>query len=154
MRVIDVLSNLKNFECWDFKHYPLSKDEAEVIIQVLEATCTGGATMRTIEECIKELKERRDWGSVDEVNAVFDEILEIYKAERPKGKWIPVSERLPEESGYYIANVYIEDCYFSEVCVRWFAHPDDYFIKAGEWRECADGEVVTAWMPLPEPYKA
>ena len=42
MRAIDVLANLKNFDCWDFKHYPLTKDEAEVIIQILEATCTGG----------------------------------------------------------------------------------------------------------------
>lgn len=76
------------------------------------------------------------------------------QVERPKGKWIPVSERLPEESGYYLVNVFIEDCYFSEVCVRWFAHPDDYSITAGEWRECADDELVTAWMPLPKPYKA
>lgn len=68
--------------------------------------------------------------------------------------WIPVSERLPKESGYYLVNVYIEDCCFSEVSICWFAHSDDYSITAGEWRECADDELVTAWMPLPEPYKA
>lgn len=36
MRAIDVLTNLKNYDCWDFKKYPLSKEEAEVIIKALE----------------------------------------------------------------------------------------------------------------------
>jgi hypothetical protein len=59
------------------------------------------------------------------------------------GKWIPVSERLPEHGGYYIVTEMIsEESWFVGVvlyrgtCERWFT---DY--------------EVTAWMPLPEPYK-
>lgn len=36
MKEIELLTNLKNYDCWDFKKYPLSKEEAEVIIKVLE----------------------------------------------------------------------------------------------------------------------
>ena len=36
MRAIDVLTNLKNFDCWDFKGYPLSKEEAQICITALE----------------------------------------------------------------------------------------------------------------------
>ena len=33
------------------------------------------------------------------------------------------------------------------------AHTDDYDIEKSEWRELYENEVVTAWMPLPEPYR-
>ena len=36
MRAIDVLTNRKNFDCWSFKHYPLSEEEASVCIKALE----------------------------------------------------------------------------------------------------------------------
>ena len=36
MRTIDVLSNLKNFDCWDFKGYSMCKEEAEICIAALE----------------------------------------------------------------------------------------------------------------------
>lgn len=37
----DVLVNLKNYTCWDFKTYPLRKEEADVIIKVLEEKLNG-----------------------------------------------------------------------------------------------------------------
>lgn len=60
-------------------------------------------------------------------------------------RWIPVSERLPDESGYYCVTT--ED---TETDVRieqtiWFAHKDDYDIEESEWRELADYEKVIAW---------
>lgn len=36
MDIRDVVTNLKNFECWDFKHYELRKEEAEAIIRAFE----------------------------------------------------------------------------------------------------------------------
>lgn len=70
--------------------------------------------MRTIEECIKELKERRDWESIDEVNAVFDEMLEIHKAEKPKGEWIHECTYTPGGDSLFscsICNGYISTKY-------------------------------------------
>lgn len=69
---------------------------------------------------------------------LLDEVIESFR-------WIPVSERLPDESGYYCVTT--ED---TETGVRieqtiWFAHKDDYDIEESEWRELADYENVIAW---------
>lgn len=70
--------------------------------------------------------------------------------ELPNGGWIPVSERLPERNGRYLAYIiskhtglrHIVTCeYNADGCLKWY--PDDACISAN----------VVAWMPLPEEYK-
>lgn len=68
-------------------------------------------------------------------------------------KWVPVSERLPEENGQYLITVkYVHvDGY------------DDIYAEHGEWVDgkwdmscfghCGEVESILAWMPLPKPYK-
>lgn len=51
--------------------------------------------------------------------------------------WIPVTERLPEERGYYLTTTKNGEVY----CDYW---DEDNFNRT---------ELVIAWMPLPEPYK-
>lgn len=53
-------------------------------------------------------------------------------------KWIPVSERLPEENGYYLTTTMHHEVY----CDYW---EEERFNRT---------EAVIAWMPKPEPYKA
>ena len=57
-------------------------------------------------------------------------------------KWISVEDRLPDETDYYI------------VAWRLFKHKlsvrTAYFIAGDGW-EWKAGEVITHWMPLPEP---
>jgi hypothetical protein len=65
------------------------------------------------------------------------------------GKWIPASERLPEEeTDVFICNAngdiaISRGSYSTEV-------KDDFIWYTSGWRF---GKVI-AWMPLPEPYKA
>jgi hypothetical protein len=63
--------------------------------------------------------------------------------ERPQGEWIPVSERLPEQSNqsYLVTVDYGEGIICS--CQRFFFNED-----LG-WND----DCVIAWQPLPEPYK-
>ena len=68
-------------------------------------------------------------------------------------RWIPCSERLPEENGQYLITVkYVHvDGY------------DDIYAEHGEWADgkwhmfmfghCGKVENIIAWMPLPEPYE-
>lgn len=63
-------------------------------------------------------------------------------------KWIPVEERLPEESDdYLITNI------AGDVEMAYFTHPKDYSISKGEWREICYEEDVIAWMPMHKSYK-
>lgn len=77
-----------------------------------------------------------------------EDVLKILENMKQEPKWIPVSEKQPEESDdYLITN---DD---GDVEMAYFAHPKDYTISKGEWREICYEEDVVAWMTLPEPYK-
>lgn len=70
-------------------------------------------------------------------------------------RWIPVSEKLPEESGEYLVSVedVDKDDDYNAVGIAWFAHPDDYnAVGKGEWRELGIDEEVVAWQKLPTPF--
>lgn len=60
--------------------------------------------------------------------------------------WIPVSERLPEDDGMYIA------CFDDDFITAVMYITDRQ--GAQDWELWADSGEVVAWMPLPEPYKA
>ena len=83
----------------------------------------------------------------------FLEAIEEMIERQPKTDWIPCEERLPSESGYYFACIYDEDVDDFDFRKIWFAHVDDYDMEESEWRERYGFETVTAWQPLPSPYK-
>lgn len=79
----------------------------------------------------------------EELRAIHDGIPQ--RTER----WIPVSERLPEDSELVLFSTktdrVFEGRYFDDDTKRqWYSFRDETF---------AWDNVVTAWMPLPEPYK-
>ena len=92
------------------------------------------------------------------------ECLRVLPSAQPASQWIPVSEGLPEKSGLYLAWFkypyeeeptwsiinYDADCEaFGEWRERY--HPETLGYLDSEFEELED---VTAWMPLPEPYRA
>lgn len=88
---------------------------------------------------------------------LYDAITSLPPATPQEPRWIPISERLPEDSGEYLVSVideYNEDqSYYKAVEVAWFAHKKDYDIKESEWRELGIDEKVIAWMSLPLPWE-
>ena len=57
--------------------------------------------------------------------------------QEPKTKWIPVSEKLPEDTGYYLTTTKYGEVY----CDYWTGISFDR------------SETVIAWIPLPTPYE-
>lgn len=93
---------------------------------------------------------------------VLDDCYDVteYQAAKTKAikaleqtRWIPCSERLPEENGQYLITVK----YKPE------ADYENIYAEHGEWTDgqwdmfcfghCGEVEDIIAWMPLPEPYK-
>lgn len=102
------------------------------------------------EECLHCRENEDDWCNCrncficvwDKAKAIVKELAEEYKdvPDTNVGKWIPVSERLPDEEGSYL--VTFDDGYVSSAPF----YDEDWEL----W--CDSGEPV-AWQPLPEPYK-
>ena len=67
-------------------------------------------------------------------------------------RWIPTRERLPETPGFYLATVMLDDPVADDGRTTYGSVDIVYFTTALTWVDW-DFEDVTAWMPLPEPYK-
>lgn len=66
------------------------------------------------------------------------------------GKWIPVTERLPEKKGEYL--VAFHPCYWDDVKLDKTVVGVDSFRGKATWAK-NKFQRVTHWMPLPEPPK-
>lgn len=100
-----------------------------------------------LAECTMVGIDRSGSGLEWEDYVKFNTVVELIKSQPPADQWIPVSERLPDKEWGYIVTC---NNYESDFCIyvpgKGFGMYSD-----GKWHS-ADDEV-TAWMPLPEPYK-
>ena len=107
--------------------------------------------MSMISELVKELRKLGNQWKHNDVagfNLIFDAadtietLSEKVRASNLHNGWIPVSEGLPKEG----EPVLITDCGYVDG-LAWVA-------KDGAWEsDHAYTDSVTAWMPLPKPYK-
>lgn len=102
---------------------------------------------KVLEEIDQEVKEYMEIDFGDEYNAGIKDMAKMSKKiirKHMNDGWIPVEERLPEESLNSVIgwDEYREKCCF----VQYYG---------GRWILGADREPVNiiAWRPLPEPYK-
>lgn len=70
----------------------------------------------------------------------FEDIINTLPFVQSEQRWIPVTERLPEKSGYYLATV---DIGLKIVDVIYFNNASGFLMA----------NTVKAWKPRPEPYQ-
>lgn len=114
----------------------------------------------TREEAIKVLEmflhKQCDLGRTEfayDQLTIWDAVKMASDALEQELSWIPVAERLPQESKMFLVTLVDKENDYICIDVAWYAHPNDYSIEFGEWREVPTSEKVIAWMQLPEPYK-
>lgn len=99
--------------------------------------------------------------SVEDVKKVTDEVVKGLKKLPSAQQWIPVSERLPEASGRYLVTRGLNACGAMWNRVYLINYSDLMGLKSERiWWNGNVGKSdferiddVTAWMPLPKPYK-
>lgn len=103
----------------------------------------------TKEEAEKEIYKVFDQAFANYIITVLEEGATVSDRCEDVQRWIPVSERLPEKNGFYLATYDGEICGENEP----FTGLAEY--ENGKWVDDEeDYQCVLAWMPLPEPYKA
>jgi hypothetical protein len=123
----------------------------KVRVQVIPKEPCGDAISR---QAVIDMTGLSEWfDSSDSYNGFVIALSELPSVtlKQKTGKWIPVSERLPEEGKTVMAStnygIYPEARYSEKYGWKWpWEVGEDY------WTEIVDS--VEAWMPLPEPYKA
>lgn len=93
---------------------------------------------------------RGSFSKADLYRAVY--LLEEEKAGRlvyPGNRWIPVTERLPEEDGDYLVTK-VDDENVTIIGLAYYSNGFGLVFYDNGW---ASNKTITAWMPLPEPYK-
>ena len=78
--------------------------------------------------------------NVDEYNSRSVIAIKNLPSVQSEQRWIPVTERLPEKSGYYLATV---DIGWKIVDVIYFNNGSGFLMA----------NTVKAWKPRPEPYQ-
>lgn len=107
--------------------------------QVCKHCCEWNKSLRHCNTCVT--------ATAKEALQMAIEAMEKQATSNYTSEWIPVSEKLPEESGTYIVNA-IENCIVHVAFAKWMKRMKKWNLTGSRsyWK-------VTAWQPLPEPWK-
>lgn len=92
-----------------------------------------------IEKLIGRLEEYSDKSGLDNGKKEIMRNIVNQLAEEYNNGWIPCSERLPDEFGFYLVSR--KDCIISDMAL--------YNPKFKQW----DSDDIIAWQPRPESYQ-
>lgn len=96
---------------------------------------------------LEKIKFEEDW--LSEVNLTKQNIEIAFAGIRAtvleQTRWIPCSEKNPNETGEYFTTIKWLD---RENVYRYMVVKRDYFAEADTWND----SLVIAWMPSPQPY--
>ena len=97
-----------------------------------------------LEETKHMYKDNGEWAK--EITESFCKDIDEQPTITPEPHWIPCSERLPKDEGFYLVTLGYK--HGAETNIRFFKieNGEGYWSKWGN-------ENITAWMPKPAPWK-
>lgn len=111
---------------------------------------------KILEEIDQEVKEYMEIDFGDEYNAGIKDMAKMSKKiirKHMNDSWIPVEERMPENDDFVLATVtgiYNVLTFSEAIQLASYCKDDGWFIEGyPEW----ENPNVSAWRPLPEPYR-
>ena len=132
-------------------HKSKALDEIKFLPSVMPAqnVCTDAISRRAAIDAF-EKRAHIDWERLKVLDPLLEEIDELPSVSMEKpNRWIPVSERLPENGCFVIVTIKDEsgDSLYLYSDFGW------YLDKAACWIIDAEQRTdIIAWMPLPAPY--
>lgn len=105
----------------------------------------------TNKEATKTIYWLIDWLVENDARKEVIDVLKVALEALEKTRWIPCSERMPEDGQYVLASTTdfgaLAMIYTEPYCWNEVSGEEDYYGYG------CSSEFVKAWMPLPEPYK-
>jgi hypothetical protein len=114
------------------------------------ARAIKGVPPVTATKCIAKISF-----SKDDLRKIAEEQIEAAIKQEPKTEWIPVNEKMPEVTGYYLIQYSRAICR-DEMAVAYYSVEEKESDPNYEWEFkpcCGEYKEVVAWMPLPKPYE-
>ena len=136
----------------DCREYEMSIKSLEQ--QPCKDAVSRTAVLNTLDFVDKALDENRTIEEYKELlRECYEQLPPVTPAEKVE-RWIPVSERLPEESGRYLAYIINKHDNKLQYIMTAYFFSDSIFSNPWAVDDESASDNVVAWMPLPEPYKA
>ncbi|WAU42255.1 hypothetical protein NOZ09_001258 [Klebsiella pneumoniae] len=148
--------NPKSWAAW--------KREAERLQAIIDDMALAAMDSEPVAYIFKHPAGRLFWSLTDESNKGHDDVMPVYAAPQSPGsepatvpgKWIPVSERMPEmgEKQRYVLAADFKNNYWPNIPNTQVGVYGDWFDDGNPTWDDGDGEdlhlkEVTHWMPLP-----
>lgn len=107
--------------------------------------------MSDLERMIKEWNDPLGARNVPDAEDLIDALTETIQQLRDAQRWIPVSERLPEDGLCVLVEDYRGCQYVAHRTINHLTKQYEWTARGTEWHQGAPLREITHWMPLPEP---
>ena len=147
---IEVIKDIYNYTKWDT--YTTNEARTMAIKALEQELCNDSISRKEVLQMIDNIREAGGFIGFNTYSEAFDQVNNMSSVPR----WIPVSERLPQEhicdDGYHEPSDYVLVYMESGLMhvSRWWSRFDERWVDL----KYPTTDEVIAWMPLPEPYKA